>query len=47
MNLRINVFGVEVASLELDIPAGQPQPATIVEKTVQATSKWWMKWMVR
>lgn len=44
MKLSFNVFGIEVATIELDLPEGDKQSVveSVVEKTVGTTTKWWL-----
>lgn len=48
MKLRLNVFGYEIASLDLDIEREEtPAVETIVAKVVKATSRSWMRGLLR
>lgn len=43
MKLRFNVFGFEIARVELDIEREEtPLAETLVNKVVSETSRWWV-----
>lgn len=46
MTLRFNIFGFEIAKIELDIPESA-EPATVVDKSVKRVSRLWVKHMVK
>ena len=48
MVLRVNIFGFEIARVELDLDGDDAPPAAtkVVEKGVKKISKRWVGWMV-
>lgn len=47
MTLRLNIFGYEIAKLELELPELDTAKATVVDKGTKAVSRWWVKRMVK
>lgn len=45
MTLRFNVFGFEIAKIELD-SSESAEPATVVDQGVKRISRLWVKHMV-
>jgi hypothetical protein len=46
MKLRFNVFGYEIARIDLDIEREEtPIAETLVNKVVSETSRWWTRRM--
>lgn len=43
MTLTFNVFGFEIARVELDIGEDEPPVLKPVEKATKAVSRWWMR----
>lgn len=43
MTLRINIFGFEVARVDLDMGEWEPTVPSVAEKVVHTTTKWWLK----
>lgn len=47
MTLRFNIFGFEIAKIELDLGDDEPREVSPVDKTTKAISRWWVKKMVK
>ncbi|ASR77167.1 hypothetical protein KIV66_gp60 [Mycobacterium phage MyraDee] len=47
MTLRLNIFGFEIAKLELDLGDDEPRDMNVVDKGTKAMSRWWVKRMVK
>lgn len=45
MRLSFNVFGFEIAKIELDIPESS-EPATVVDQGVKRISRLWVRHML-
>lgn len=47
MNLSLRIFGLEIATLKLDLSEEAPRGPTVVDKGTKAVSRWWVRHMVR
>lgn len=49
MKITLTVLGVEVGNVDIDLSDFQTEPDrdTVVEKATKATSRWWVKRMVK
>ena len=46
MILRVNILGIEVAKVDLEIEQEEPLAATIADKAIHSTTKWWLRRLV-
>lgn len=42
MTLRINILGLEIATIVLELPESTPAELTPVDKAVKGLSRWWV-----
>ena len=47
MTLTLNVLGIELARIVLDIERDDPKDVTVIDKVQKATSRWFFKGMVK
>lgn len=47
MKITLILFGYEIGAVNVELDEFDPDTDSIVEKATKATSRWWMKRMVK